>query len=78
MARSDTWNSKQRKLKNQYKLYDDFLENTKMTFDERMKLITEMSRMLHVIKYIDSLTLEESRKVCDDYTIIKISLIGPI
>ena len=70
MANSDTWNSKQRKLKAQYQLYDDFLQSEPLTFDQRSKLIYEMARVLHVIKYIDALTLQESRKICDDYTII--------
>lgn len=78
MANSDTWNSKQHKLKEQYKNYDEFLQNTELTFDQRSKLIYEMARVLHMIKYIDSLTLQESRKVCDDYTIIVSSLIGPL
>jgi len=76
MANQDTWQSKQRKMKIQYQLYDDFLQNTELTFDDRSKLIHEMGRLIHVIKYIDNLSLQEARKTSDDWPLIVSSMIN--
>lgn len=70
MIPSETYYTKRIKLNKQYALYDNFLKDTELTFEQRTKLIFEMGRILSVINQIDNMTLMETRKKTDDYPLV--------
>lgn len=76
MIPSETYQCKLRKIKAQYKLYDDFIQNTELTFENRSKIIQEMGRLLYIIEKTENMTLQEVRKKCDDWPLVMISIMN--
>lgn len=72
MIGTETYQQKYKSIKKQYQLYDNFLEdeNTQLTFEERSKLIYEMGRLIDVMKKIESMTYQETKKITDDHPLV--------
>lgn len=72
MFKSETWQQKHKGILKQLKLYDAFLTDpeTKLTYEERSKLIFEMGRLLWWANFIENMTFMETRKATEDYPLM--------
>lgn len=63
-----TWKQKYNENKKLIKLYDDFLVAVSVSFDDRLKLVTEIGRLNEQNKMIEQMPVARFHQDTNDYT----------